>query len=252
MSSEQYSRWLPVEGCANFRDLGGYCNAQGQTVHWRRLYRSDALQEMTAYAAQYATNELGVGLVVDLRNSDEAQRDGRGPLADSGVEYRHFPFLEGRGIPPFTGGDVVERLSTTYQWILNNSGPLVAEAVSTISDAVAGSAGSAAYGAVFHCSAGKDRTGIVAALVLEVLGVDRETITADYLLTNQVIEGVLRRIKAMENSRTVTAQSLAAQPLAFQKFQDTLHGDYGGAEAYLRSHGVTDEALDGLQRGLLV
>ena len=130
---------------------------------------------MTAYAAQYATNELGVGLVVDLRNSDEAQRDGRGPLADSGVEYRHFPFLEGRGIPPFTGGDVVERLSSTYQWVLNNSGPLVAEAVSTISDAVAGRVGSAAYGAVFHCSAGKDRTGIVAALVLEVLGVDRET-----------------------------------------------------------------------------
>jgi hypothetical protein len=82
--------------------------------------------------------------------------------------------------------------------------------------------------------------------------VDPQTITADYLLTNEVIEGVLRRIQAMENSSTVTAQSLAAQPLAFQRFQDTLHGDYGGAEAYLRSHGVTDEALDGLRRGLLV
>ena len=255
MSSEQYSRWLPVEGCANFRDLGGYRNAQGQTVHWRRLYRSDALQEMTASAAQYTMNELGVGLVVDLRNSDEAQRDGRGPLADLDVEYRHFPFLEGRGIPPFTGGDVVERLSSTYQWVLNNSGTLVAEAVSTISDSVAGSAGSAgseACGAVFHCSAGKDRTGIVAALILEVLGVDPQTITADYLLTNEVIEGVLRRIKAMENNNTVTVQSLSAQPAAFQRFRDTLQGDYGGAEAYLRGHGVSAETLESLRRHLLV
>ena len=252
MTSQDFSRWLPMEGCVNFRDLGGYRNSQGQTVRWRRLFRSDALQHLTPADADLAIGELNVRLVVDLRNSNEAERDGRGPLPEMGAEYRHFPFLEGRGIPPFTGGDVVERLSSTYEWLVHNSGPLVADAVTTISEAVASNAGSGPSGAVFHCSAGKDRTGIVAALILEVLGVDNDTITADYLLTNEVIEGILQRIKAMESNNTVTVQSLSAQPAAFQRFCDTLQGDYGGAEAYLQRHGVSAETLESLRRHLLV
>ena len=237
-------RWLPIQGCANFRDLGGYRSSNGQTVRWRRLFRSDALQELTPEDSRFAMEELNIGLVVDLRNSNEAQRDGRGPLPELGAEYRHFPFLEGRGIPPFTGGDVVERLSSTYQWLIHHSGSLVGEAVSAIGAADG-------KGVVFHCSAGKDRTGMLAALILEVLGIDWETIEADYLLTNKAIEGILRRIRAMENNSTATVQSLAAQPAAFKKFQDTLHQEYGGAESYLRRHGVTEETLEQLRRNLL-
>ena len=237
------SRWLPIEGCVNFRDLGGYRNGQGQTVRWRRLFRSDALQDMTPADAAFAVNELNIGLVVDLRNSDEAERDGRGPLPGLGADYRHFPFLEERGFPPFTGGDVVERLSATYQWLIHNSGPRVAQAVNAI--------GEAESAVIFHCSAGKDRTGLLAALILEVLGVDPETIAADYILTNEAVEGILRRIKAMQPHASPTTQSLAAQPAAFQGFQDTLHREYGGAEAYLRKHGVTTETLESLRRNLL-
>ena len=238
------SRWLPMEGCANVRDLGGYRNSRGRTVRWRQLFRSDALQDLTPADARLSMEELNIGLVVDLRNADEAERDGRGPLPGAGAEYRHFPLLEGRGIPPFTGGDVVERLSATYQWLVHNSGPMVAGAVTAISEAEG-------KGVVFHCSAGKDRTGMLAALILEVLDVDAETIKADYLLTNEAIEAILRRIKAMENSSTVTTQSLAAQPAAFQRFQDTLHREYGGAESYLLRHGASNETLERLRRNLL-
>ena len=248
---EGRSRWLPMEGCVNFRDLGGYRNDRGQTVRWRRLFRSDALQEMTPADSALAFDELGVRLVVDLRNSDEAKRDGRGPLPGMGAAYRHFPFLEGRGIPPFTGGDVAERLSVTYQWLINNSGSLVADAVNAIGEAVSFSTTERRQTVVFHCSAGKDRTGVVAALILEVLGVDSETITADYLLTNEVVDGIVRRIKRMENNASPTAKTLAAQPAAFQSFQDTLQVEYGGAEAYLLRHGVSGEALDALKRDLL-
>ena len=236
-------RWLPMQGCVNFRDLGGYGNSQGQTVRWRRLFRSDALQDMTAADAALAVNELNIGLVIDLRNSDEAERDGRGPLPGMGAEHRHFPFLEERGFPPFTGGDVVERLSSTYQWLIHNSGPRVAQAVNAIA--------AAESGVVFHCSAGKDRTGLLAALILEVLGVDAETIAADYVLTNEAVEGILRRIKAMQPHASPTTQSLAAQPVAFQGFQDTLQREYGGAEAYLRRHGVSGETLECLRSNLL-
>ena len=237
-------RWLPMEGCVNFRDLGGYRNSQGQTVRWRRLFRSDALQDMTPSDAVYAVEELGIRLVVDLRNPDEAERDGRGPLPGLSAAYTHHPLLLERGFPPFTGGDVVERLSSTYQWLVHNSGPRVAEAVNAIADAN----GSAV---VFHCSAGKDRTGLLAAMILEVLGVDAETIRADYLLTNEAVEGILRRIKAMQPDASPTTQSLAAQPLAFQVFQDTLQGEYVGAKAYLQRHGVSSETLERLRSNLL-
>ncbi len=243
MSDAENLRWLPMEGCVNFRDLGGYRNGQGQTVRWRRLYRSDALQDMTSDDASYAIKELGIRMVVDLRNSDEAERDGRGPLPDAGAEYRHIPLLEERGFPPFTGQDVVERLSTTYQWLAHNSGARVATAVNAIAEAEGG--------VVFHCSAGKDRTGLMAAMLLEVLGVDAETIEADYLLTNEAVEGILRRIQAMQPHASPTTQSLAAQPLALQRFRDTLHREYGSAEAYLRNHGVAAETLASLRRNLL-
>lgn len=242
--SGNQQRWLPIEGCVNFRDLGGYRNSQGQTVRWRRLFRSDALQDMTPSDAVYAMEELGIRLVVDLRNPDEAERDGRGPLPGLGATYTHHPLLLERGFPPFTGGDVVERLSSTYQWLIHNSGPRVADAVNAITDAN----GSAV---VFHCSAGKDRTGLLAAMVLEVLEVDAETIRADYLLTNEAVEGILRRIKAMQPNASPTTQSLAAQPLAFQVFQDTLRGEYAGAKAYLQRHGLSSESLERLRSNLL-
>lgn len=242
--SGSQQRWLPIEGCVNFRDLGGYRNSQGQTVRWRRLFRSDALQDMTPSDAVYAMEELGIRLVVDLRNPDEAERDGRGPLPGLGASYTHHPLLLERGFPPFTGGDVVERLSSAYQWLIHNSGPRVADAVNAIADAN----GSAV---VFHCSAGKDRTGLLAAMVLEVLGVDAETIIDDYLLTNQAVEGILRRIQAMQPDASPTTQSLAAQPLAFHGFQNTLHREYGGAESYLRRHGVSGESLERLRGNLL-
>ena len=249
--SGNQQRWLPIEGCVNFRDLGGYRNSQGQTIRWRRLFRSDALQDMTPSDAVYAMEELGIRLVVDLRNPDEAERDGRGPLPGLGATYTHHPLLLERGFPPFTGGDVVERLSSTYQWLIHNSGPRVADAVNAIAASVHPEPVEGGSAVVFHCSAGKDRTGLLAAMVLEVLGVDAETIRADYLLTNEAVEGILRRIKAMQPDASPTTQSLAAQPLAFQVFQDTLRGEYSGAKAYLQRHGVTDETLERLRSSLL-
>ena len=242
--SEGRSRWLPLDGCVNFRDLGGYRTRDGRSVRWRRLFRSDALQDMTGRDAGFAVDGLNLGLVVDLRNTDEATRDGTGPLPSMGVEYRHFPLLEERGFPPFTGGDVVERLSDAYQWLLHNSGPRVASAVTAIGSTDGGST-------VFHCSAGKDRTGLLAALILEVLGVDSDTISEDYVLTNQVVEGILRRIQAMQPQASPTTRSLAAQPAAFLLFRDSLREEYGGAESYLRKHGVSGDTLDRLRSNLL-
>lgn len=245
--SGNHSRWLPMEGCVNFRDLGGYRNSNGQTVRWRRLFRSDALQDMTSADTALAVDDLNIWLVVDLRNTNEAERDGRGPLRESAAAYRHYPLLDARGaIPPFAGGDIAERLTATYQWLVRNSGAGVAQAIGSISETL-----DDGKGVVFHCSAGKDRTGLLAAMILEVLGVDQENISADYMLTGEAVEGIVQRIKSIEQGSSPTAQTLAPQPSAFQAYQQTLRDEYGGAESYLRKHGVTSETLASLRRNLL-
>ena len=101
---------------------------------------------------------LSLGTIVDLRNHDEATRDGIGVLPANGLDYHHFPLLEERGEPPpMEEADIAERLSATYQWIIHNSGELLAQVVTTIDS-------SRDNAAVFHCSAGKDRTAAQGAL----------------------------------------------------------------------------------------
>ena len=236
-------RFIPFEGCVNFRDLGGYAAAGGRKVRWGKLFRSDALQGLTPVDVAKAVDQLGIATVVDLRNSDEADRDGLSPL--TGLAYHHFPLLERRGIPPLREtDDSVERLSEVYQWILANSGTLLAQTINALAHA-------GDNASVFHCSAGKDRTGIISALVLGTLGVSPNVVMADYLLTNQVIDGILGRIKAMEPNSTTTLAMIEAQPVAMERFLTALDSGHGGAEAYLRVNGVTEGTIETLRTGLL-
>lgn len=257
-------RFVPLRGCVNFRDLGGYPGLGGRRVQAGRLFRSDALQDLTPADAEFLQDRLGLASIIDLRNTDEAARDGIGPLPGLGLDYAHFPLLDGRGFPPIAGrpadgetvpgpsraewgrrrSDIVQRLSDTYLWILDNSGGALAAAVNAI-------AARLDRPLVFHCSAGKDRTGMAAALLLELLGVAPEIRAVDYLLTNLAVEGILRRIRRMQPDSHATNQSLRAQPLAFQRFQDKLRAEGGGAESYLRRYGVTDATLARLRRELL-
>lgn len=243
--TNQAQRFVQFEGCVNFRDLGGYSTSDGRTVKWRRLFRSDALNELTPSDVNRVLEDLSLRTMVDLRNCDEASRDGIGVLPANGLDYHHFPLLEERGeSPPMDGTCIAERLSATYQWIIHNSGRLLAEAVTVI-------AGSRDSAVVFHCSAGKDRTGIIAALVLGVLGVKQEIVMADYLLTNDVAVDIFRRISRMQPQYVYTPESLKAHSLAMEQFQETLHVGYGGPDEYLRSHGVPQDILESLRAALL-
>ena len=257
-------RFVPLRGCVNFRDLGGYPGRDGRRVKAGRLFRSDALQDLTPEDAVYLKDGLGLAAIIDLRNTDEAARDGTGLLPGLGLSYAHFPLLDGRGIPPIAERpadghsnagpgaagwgrnrrELVHRLSDIYLWILDNSGGQLAAAVNAI-------AGRLDRPLVFHCSAGKDRTGMLAALLLELLGVAPEIRAVDYLLTNLAVDGILRRTLKVYPGAHDSVDSVRAQPLAFQQFQDKLRADGGGTESYLRRYGVTDAALARLRGELL-
>ena len=238
-------RRIVLEGAVNFRDQGGYPTENGRFVRWRRLFRSDSLHDLTESDVQTITGTLGLTTIVDLRSINSVLEDGRGLLALSGIAYHNYPFLERRGIePPTSGSDPGERLTAIYQWILLNAGTLMAQAFNALAQDVN-------QPALFHCNAGKDRTGVLGATLLSVLGVSREDVVADFLMTNEVIDGILARIKKMPGFQDSTRDGIMAPQSAIEKFLDVMQRDFGGPESYLLRHGVQQETMNGFKESML-
>jgi len=205
----------------------------------------DSPSTLTESDVHTITGTLGITSVVDLRSSNGVLDDGRGLLALSGIAYHNYPFLERHGIdPPTSGEGSGARLSAIYQWMLHNSGTLIAQAFTTLAQDVN-------QPAMFHCSAGKDRTGILGATILDVLGVGRDDIVADFLLTNDVIDGILARIKKMPGFESSTREGILAPQPAIEKFLDVRQSDYGGSESYLLHHGVQQSTIDNFRESML-
>ncbi len=159
----------PLEGAFNFRDLGGLPTLDGQRIRRLRLLRSDTLQVLSERDVVALRDEIGLKMVIDLRLAREVIEEGRGPLAalDS-IGYVNAP-LEMASTEGVAPEDVLE---TLYLQCLQS--PSTVQAVKHVT-------ANAGKPVLFHCAAGKDRTGVVAALVLSLLGVDDETIVADYM-----------------------------------------------------------------------
>ena len=238
-------RRIVLEGAVNFRDQGGYPTENGRFVKGRRLFRSDSLHDLTESDVQTITGTLGLTTIVDLRSINSVLEDGRGLLALSGIAYHNYPFLERRGIePPTSGSDPGERLTAIYQWILLNAGTLMAQAFNALAQDVN-------QPALFHCNAGKDRTGVLGATLLSVLGVSREDVVADFLMTNEVIDGILARIKKMPGFQDSTRDGIMAPQSAIEKFLDVMQREFGGPESYLLRHGVQQETMNGFKESML-
>lgn len=243
--TQQMERRIVLEGAVNFRDQGGYPTENGRFVKWRRLFRSDSLHDLTESDVQTITGTLGLTTIVDLRSINSVLEDGRGLLALSGIAYHNYPFLERRGIePPTSGSDPGERLTAIYQWILLNAGTLMAQAFNALAQDVN-------QPALFHCNAGKDRTGVLGATLLSVLGVSREDVVADFLMTNEVIDGILARIKKMPGFQDSTRDGIMAPQSAIEKFLDVMQREFGGPESYLLRHGVQQETMNGFKESML-
>ncbi|MCH2672771.1 MAG: tyrosine-protein phosphatase [Dehalococcoidia bacterium] len=243
--TQQMERRIVLEGAVNFRDQGGYPTENGRFVKWRRLFRSDSLHDLTESDVQTITGTLGLTTIVDLRSINSVLEDGRGLLALSGIAYHNYPFLERRGIePPTSGSDPGERLTAIYQWILLNAGTLMAQAFNALAQDVN-------QPALFHCNAGKDRTGVLGATLLSVLGVSREDVVADFLMTNEVIDGILARIKKMPGFQDSTRDGIMAPQSAIEKFLDVMQREFGGPESYLLRHGVQQETINVFKESML-
>src|ERR1700736_2487437 len=169
-------RVIAFDAVFNFRDLGGYISADGRTVKWRALFRADGLNRLTAEEIEKVL-ALGITTVIDLRTPEEIDSRGRFP-ALAGVTYRHLPLFD--VMPDWSGAPDWNDpgfLDDRYVEMLDSAREAVAEVLHWLPEP-------SNLPAVFHCAAGKDRTGIVASVVLSLLGVERETIADDYALSH--------------------------------------------------------------------
>ena len=179
-------RRLPLDGPVNFRDIGGYRTADGRSVRWGRVFRSDSLETLTP-ADIALLEQLGVRVVCDLRRDEERASAPSRVHGHPGLRVEHLPI----------GGIAAETKDMAGRMLRGEipevSAAMMADVYLTILElhpdsfgAVVGHAADAAsLPMVVHCTAGKDRTGVASALVLAALGVDEETIAADYELSNE-------------------------------------------------------------------
>jgi protein tyrosine/serine phosphatase len=204
------------------------------------LLRSDNLQDLTA-ADIAALSALGLSRVVDLRTTFEVESEGPGPLVGS-VEIRHRSVYPEKGETTdviISAEDGEHPAATWYLSYLRHRPDSVVAALSDIAEGP---------GAVLvHCAAGKDRTGVVIALALEVAGVPREEILADYLRTGERITAIMKRLRASPtyaaDLEPYTDQSRMPRAEALEGVLEVLDAQFGGVEGWLAAHGFDPAPL---------
>ncbi len=240
---ESNQRIVRLDGCFNFRDLGGYATSDGRRVRWRRLFRSDALHHLSDADLRHVRDELGVRTLVDLRSSAERNGEAASPLAAPPVQVHHIPLFDRER----TGHSPSLPLAEIYLLLLRFAREPIARAVRTLaaSDAPA----------VFHCAAGKDRTGIIAAVLLGALGVGDEEIVADYAATRQGLIGIVERLRSSDSYQYVFTElppdTLHAEPETMAHVLAEAAKEFGSMRGYLRSAGFGDAELRRLEESLL-
>ncbi len=243
------SRTLAFEGCVNFRDLGGYRTTDGRAVAWRRLFRADGLNRLTS-GDRTRLVDLGLTTVIDLRTRDEAEQRGSFPVDDVPVRYVGLPLTDvlpaTEDLPDWKEAAYV---ATRYGAMVSEGGPVLTEAIHVL-------ASGDSLPAVMHCSAGKDRTGVLSALVLAFLGVPDETIVEDYALSAAAMGRLLDRLKAeypeaADQVERYAPAILHVVPETMEQFLAALRLEYGTYDELAVALGVV-EAMDRLRATVLV
>jgi len=243
--SAEHERHIALENALNFRDVGGYETADGRSVRWRRMFRAGGLSQLSP-ADLVVLRELGIATVLDLRSTAEWE-SGRFPVDEIPVAFHHLPLVEEILDP--TRYEVPEgMLAARYQEIAQIGASYIAQAISIVAD-------SDTHPIVVHCLAGKDRTGVVVALVLSLLGVDDETVAEDYSLSNLAMARLRERAEAAypdrRRSPEVSNEVFSAKPSNIAALFEALRSAHGSIEDYVIAAGVDPAAIESLRAALL-
>ncbi len=237
---EKPSRVVPLEGGVNFRDLGGYLNAHDQQVRWRKIFRCGHLGDLTQKDLD-ALEHLKVTHVHDFRREEEQQRTPSQPIrATVYNDYEMFvgsmsKFWEYMTAEKLTAESAHDLVVGSYRNCVDDVAPHYHRLFESLLSPSTGSS-------VFHCSAGKDRTGMAAALILSALDVDRDTVVDDYLLTLEhfdserlmnIVEQHLRDAKVANWERSWLVPYCSVHRDNIEAFFDGVDSRYGSVDRYL-------------------
>jgi protein-tyrosine phosphatase len=241
-------RVLSWEGCLNVRDLGGHVVEDGRTTRFGAVVRADSVRHLTS-AGWRALVDYGIRTIVDLRRHDELARDA--PI-EPPVDVVHVPLqtaadeLEVQRV--WRGGDEDEAgIHAAYALMTEALAPGFARAVETIAEAPDG-------GVVVHCFAGKDRTGLVCAMLLRLADVGVDDIAADYGLSSDNIRSIIDPWAASapdERERRLRLRIGSSPPQVMADVLAGLEQRHGDMRGYLLDAGASPAALDRVRARLL-
>lgn len=247
--------WIDLEGAVNAR-----------AVVPGRLLRSDNLQDLTPSDVQHLVDDHGLRAVIDLRTGAEVRLEGPGPLTrEERVVIEHRSLYPEAGertdaieadtvIPWSNGGDRGADLPgesptvRAYWGYLEKRPDSIVASLQTIADPPGGGA------VLVHCAAGKDRTGLVVAMAMEIAGVRRDAVVADYARTSERIELIVRRLASTptyaQDMQTDDPMHHAARPESMARVLELLDERHGGVAGWLGEHGFGDDDAAALRARL--
>ena len=239
---------LSIDGLVNIRDLGGLVTRNGRVVLHGRVFRSDNPRSLTAVGHGQFHERVAPRTVVDLRMSLEVEREGY----DLGPDVRvvNCPMTPQSGITQEQiDAGMCDNLIDDYMRQIDVNGAFVADALRIIAD-------TANQPVVLHCTAGKDRTGIVTAMLLDILGVSHRLIAADYHVTTKNMATTIERIRSapvfQENGLANAPEWIfASDTETMAAFLERMTAQYGGAEPWALAQGITPEQIASLRSSLL-
>jgi protein-tyrosine phosphatase len=244
-------------GALNFRDMGGYPTMDGRRVKWNRLYRSGTTHAMTNEDLQYVFAS-GIRYACDLRSNSERNHQ---PSRLSGIADIEYWFRD-HDRPPGDLSRLIKESSASPERTRERMRMLYRDLPYEFRDAYRELFVKLANGQmplVFNCTAGKDRTGVAAALVLTALGVPRESVLEDYLLTEQFHEQCCEMILRGRSAayfggiaREIWEPMMRADSDYLDAMFDQLNAAHGSAVCYLSEELGVDEAMVGRLRSQLL
>ncbi|MEK9903520.1 MAG: tyrosine-protein phosphatase [Gammaproteobacteria bacterium] len=249
MINDYAERHYSFEGCFNFRDIGGYLNQSGRRVKKGLYFRAGRQDRMTNKDLAQLS-DLNISTQIDLRKQEEVLDQGRGPLEDMGANYINIAVI------PEGGSDKLNKLvgdtgisGKRYLGYLEFGPTSWLRLFGILAD-------EENLPVLLHCTAGKDRTGVSTAFLLSVLGVSRDIIEADYLLTNldterqaDFIESTVGYPEGYNREKMI---SIAGVPKdAMKDFLDGVESKWGSVVEYLEKIGITQEQMDQVRLNFL-
>jgi protein-tyrosine phosphatase len=249
-------RLIPLQGGRNFRDLGGYLTSDGRRVKWRKLFRSGSMAGLTT--ADYdSLSSLSIKTVCDLRTVQEVEAEPNRwcQVAKIGYWAREHGGRFGELRKVMASGLSTPEMARTamiqgYRRLPFEQAPAHKE--------IFGRLAAGEVPLVFNCSAGKDRAGTAAALILSALGVPRETVVEDYVLTDRVVDlesifmATAHRSVLLSQAPGIVAAVLKSDAGYVHAALDAVEEKHGTVAAYVRDAlGIAAEVLSAIRQGLL-